>query len=129
MLHAHVCTSHDSSSTASSRNVVDVSVSTHRVGALTTATNPANEMIKQGRGGGGGGGEEGDHEYELVDVSLGVGPLTAKAGYKTYKIPFLPSQQPLPTIPLSVVSLPAGVVGVAKQREEEGVYENIPRDQ
>ena len=104
---------------------MDVSVSTHRVGELTTATNPANEMMKQGRGEGEGGGEEGDHEYELVDVSPGVGPRTAKTGYKTYKIPFLPSQQPLPTIPLPV-SLPARVVGVAKQR---GVYENIPGDQ
>ena len=81
---------------------MDVSVSTHRVGALTTATNPANEMMKQGRGEGEGGGEEGDHEYELVDVSPGVGPRTAKTGYKTYKIPFLPSQQPLPTIPLGL---------------------------
>ena len=60
---------------------MDVSVSTHRVGALTTATNPANDMMKQGRGEGEGGGEEGDHEYELVDVSPGVGRRTAKAGY------------------------------------------------
>ena len=39
------------------------------------------------------------------------------------------SRQPLPTIPLSVAA-PTGVgVGVAKENEEEGVYDNIPGDQ
>ena len=55
---------------------MDVSVSTHRVGALTTATNPANEMMKLGRGEGEGGGEEGDHEYESVDASPRIGPAS-----------------------------------------------------
>ena len=43
-------------STTSYRNVVDLSMSAYKGGALTTATNPAYEIMKQ-RGGGGGGGE------------------------------------------------------------------------
>ena len=107
-------------STASCRNVVDLSTSAHKDGALTTTTNPAYEMMKPGGGGegggGGGDGAQGSHEYELVGVSPGT-------------MPSPPSRQPLPTIPLSVAP-PTGVgVGVAKEREEEGVYDNIPGDQ
>ena len=103
---------------------MDLSISAHKGSALTTTTNPAYEMMKQGgggEGGGGGGGGGGDgaqesHEYELV----GVFPEAMPSHH------FHP---PLPTIPLSVAP-PTGVgVGVAKEREEEGVYDNIPGDQ
>ena len=101
---------------------MDLSISAHKGGALTTTTNPAYEMMKQGGGGegGGGGGEEGggdgvqgSHEYELVGVSPGT-------------MPSPPSHQPLPTIPLSGAPLTGVGVGVAKESEEEGVYDNIP---
>ena len=66
------------------------------------------------RGGGGGGGGQGGHEYELVGVSPGTAPHIEAAD----KTP--PSHQPLPAIPL--------FVGVAKEGEEEGVYDNVPND-
>ena len=103
------------------RNVVDLSMSAHKGGAPTTTTNPAYEMVKQGEGGGG----QGSHEYELVGVSPGAG---AKAADKTYEMPSPPSRQPLPTIPLSVAPPTGRDVGVAKEGEEEGVYDNIPGD-
>ena len=93
-------------------------------GALTTTTNPAYEIVKQRDGGG-----QGSHEYELVDVSPGTGPLVAKAADKTYEMPSPPFHQPLPTIPLSVAPPTGGDVGVAKEGGEEGVYDNIPGDQ
>ena len=103
---------------------MDLSTSAHKGGALTTTTNPAYEMMKQGGGGvggGGGGGGGGDgaqgcHEYELVGVSPGATPSP-------------PSCQPLPTIPLSVAPPTGAGVGVAKESEEEVVYDNIPGDQ
>ena len=95
---------------------MDLSISAQKDGALPTTTNPAYEMMKQGGGGGGGDGAQGSHEYELVGVSPGT-------------MPSPPSHQPLPTIPLSGAP-PTGVgVGVAKESEEEGVYDNIPGDQ
>ena len=99
-----------------------MSMSAHKGGVLTTNTNPAYEMVKQGDGGG----RQGSHEYELVGVSPGT---VAKAADKTYEMPSPPSHQPLPTIPLSVAPLPGGDVGVAKEGEEEGMYDNIPGDQ
>ena len=123
-------------------------MSTHKHGSLTTATNPAYEMMKQGeggegggRGGGGGGGRgggeggvegvggkggQGSHEYELVGVSPGTGPPIAMAADKTYEMPSPPSHRPLPAIPLSVAPVTGGV---AKEGEEEGVYDNIPGNQ
>ena len=89
-------------------------MSAHKGAALTTTTNPAYEMVKQG--------EQGSHEYELVGVSPGTAPPIAD---KTYEMPSPPSHQPLPTIPLSVAP-PTG--GGAKEGEE-GVYDNIPGDQ
>ena len=62
-------------------------MSAHKGGALTTATNLAYEMMKQGGGGGGRGGGrggQGGHEYELVGVSSGTAPPIAKAADKTY---------------------------------------------
>ena len=103
------------------RNVVDLSMSAHKGGALTTTTNPAYEMTKQGG--------QGSHEYELVGVSPGTAPPIAKAADKTYEMPSPPSHQPLPAIPLSVAPPTGGDVGVAKEGEEEGVYDNIPGDQ
>ena len=69
------------------RNVVDLSMSTHKGGALTTTTNPAYEMTKQGG--------QGSHEYELVGVSPGTAPPIAEAADKTYEMPSPPSHQPL----------------------------------
>ena len=93
-------------------------MSAHKGGALTTTTNPAYEMTKQG-------GQE-SHEYELVGVSPGTAPPIAKAADKTYLMPSPPSHQPLPAIPLPVAPPTGGDVGVAK---EGGVYDNIPGDQ
>ena len=114
-------------------------MSAHKDGALTTVANPAYEMTKQGGGGGGRGGGRGgrgeggrgqeSHEYELVDVSPGTAPPIAKAADKTYEMPSPPSHQPLPAIPQSVAPPTGGDVGVAKEVEEEGVYDNIPGDQ
>ena len=81
--------------------------------AITTTTNTAYEVMKQG------GGQEGDHEYELV--SSPGGPPHAKDLEGAYEIPSLPTpHQPLPAVP------PPGSVGGA---EEEAVYEHIPGDQ
>ena len=96
-------------------------MSARKGGALTTTTNPAYEMTKQGG--------QGSHEYELVDVSPGTAPPIAEAADKTYEMPIPPSHQPLPAIPLSVAPPTSGDVGVAKEGEEEGVYDNIPGDQ
>ena len=93
----------------------------HKGDALTTATNPAYEIIKQGGGGEGG---QGSHVYELVGLSQVTGPPIAKAADKTYEMPSLPSHQPLPTIPLSMFPPTGGDVGVAKEGEAEGVYDN-----
>ena len=84
--------------------MVDLSISAHKGGALTTATNPAYEMTKQGG--------QGSHEYELVGVSPGTVPPIAKAADKTYEMPSPPS---LPDIPLSVAPPTGGDVGVAKE--------------
>ena len=89
-------------------------MSAHKGGALTTTTNPAYEMTKQGG---------------QVGVSPGTVPPIAKAADKTYEMPSPPSHQPLPAIPLSVAPPTGGDVGVAKEGEEEGVYDNIPGDQ
>ena len=104
----------------------------HKDDALTTTTNPAYGIIMQGRGGRGGGGDEGDggreqenHEYEVVDVPLRSGPLIPKA----HETPSASSHQPLPTIPLSVAPPTGRDMGVAKEAEEERVYDNIPGDQ
>ena len=96
-------------------------MSAHKGGALTTTTNPAYEMMKQGG--------QGSHECELVGVSPGTAPPIAEAADKTYEMPSPPSHQPLPAIPLSVAPPTGGDVGVAKEGEEEDVYDNIPGDQ
>ena len=72
---------------------------------LTTATNPAYEIMKQGGGGG-----QGSHEYELVDAP-GTGPPVVQAEAMTYEIPSPPSHQPLTTLPLSVTPLTGGIMG------------------
>ena len=101
----------------------------HKDDVLTTTTNPAYGIIMQGGGGGDGGREQGNHEYDVVDVSLRSGPLIAKAAYKTHEIPSASSHQLLPTIPLSVAPLTGRDVGMAREVEEERVYDNIPGDQ
>ena len=52
----------------------------------------------------------------------------ANTADKTYEMPSPPSHQPLPAIPLSVALTTGGNVGVTKEGEEEGVYDNIPND-
>ena len=64
-----------------------------------------------------------------MGVSPGTAPPIAKAADKTYEMSSPPSHQPLPAIPLSVAPPTGGYVGVAKEGEEEGVYDNIPGDQ
>ena len=85
---------------------------------------------RRGRGGGEEEEEEeegeGDHEYELVGVSPGTAPPIAKAADKTYEKPAPLSHQPLPAIPLSVALPTGGDMGVAREREEKGVHDNIP---
>ena len=109
---------------------MDLSISAHKGDAVTTTTNPAYEIVRQGGGGGGdGGGEQGCHEYELVGLSPGIGPPVTEAADKTYEMPSPPSHQPLPTIPLSVAPSTGRDVGAAKKGEEKGVYDNIPGDQ
>ena len=56
-----------------------------------------------------------------MGVSPGTAPPIAKAADK-YEMPSPPSHQPLPAIPLSVALTTGGIVGVAKEGEEEGVY-------
>ena len=70
---------------------------------------------------------QGSHEYELVGVSPGTSPLLLRlqTRHNYYKVPSPPSHQPLPTIPLSVAPPTGRHVGVAKEGEEEGVYDNI----
>ena len=86
--------------------------------AITTITNTAYEVMKQGRQGGE---QEGDHEYELVS-SPGA-PPPAKNLEGAYEIPSLPApQQPLPTMPPAEAMSTPGSVGGA---EEEAVYEHI----
>ena len=65
-------------------------MSAHKGGTLTTTTNPAYEMTKQGG--------QGSQEYELVGVSPGTAPLVAKAADKSYEMPSPPSHQPLPAV-------------------------------
>ena len=108
-------------------------MSAHKESALTTTTNPAYEIMKFGGGG--------RHEYELGG-SAKTDPPTADV---TYEIPSPPSHQPpshqppshqppshqppshqpLSTVPLSVVP---GVVGVASEGGDEGVYDIIPEN-
>ena len=88
-------------------------------GALTTITNPAYGMVKQGggKGGGGGGGQ-----HEIVDKSPGTDPLTTTTAKK---MPFPPFHQPLFNTSLFV----APDEGVVRKAVEEGVYETFPEDQ
>ena len=91
--------------------------STHAHTDLTSVTNHVYEMIKQGEQG---------HEYEQVDVSPGTDFLVTMAANEMYKMPY---PQPLPTIPLYMTLPTSGDVGVAREDEEEDVYDNIPGDQ
>ena len=85
------------------RNVVDQSRYDSKGDALKT-TNPA---------------------YALVGVSPGTNsPVTNKTADELYEMPSLLSHQNLPSTPLPV---PTGQnVGVAREGEEGGVYDNIP---
>ena len=86
--------------------------------AITTTTNTAYEVMKQG------GGQEGDHEYELV--SSPRGPPHARDLEGAYETPSLPTpHQPLPAVPPAEATPTPGSVGGA----EEAVYEHIPGDQ
>ena len=85
-------------------------------GSIPTTTNAAYEMMKLG--------EQDDPEYEVVNVP----PETSSSLVKPDEVPSH-SHQPLPDIPLPVAPPTGGNVGVAKEGEEEGVYDNIPGDQ
>ena len=100
---------------------MDLSTYTHTGGAPITASNPAYDMI------GGGGGAQGGYDYEFIGVYPGIDSV--KAVDVTYEMPSPPSHQPLPTIPLSVAPPTDGDMGVAREAEDEVVYDNIPGDQ
>ena len=85
-------------------------------GSIPTTTNAAYEMMKLG--------EQDDPEYEVVNVP----PETSSSLVKPDEVPSH-SHLPLPDIPLPVAPPTGGEVGVAKEGEEEGVYDNIPGDQ
>ena len=88
--------------------------------AITTTTNTAYEVMKQG---GQGGGREGGHKYELV--SSPGGPPHAKDLEGAYETPSLPTpHQPLPAVPTAEATPTPGSVGQA----EEVMYEHIPGD-
>ena len=87
--------------------------------AITTTTNTAYEVMKQG------GEQEGGHEYELVSSPGGSPPAKDLEG--AYEIPSLSTpHQPLPAVPPTDATPTPGSVGRA---EEEAVYEDIPGDQ
>ena len=84
--------------------MVDQSKYDSRGGALKTTTNPA---------------------YGLVGVSPGTdSPATNETADDVYEIPSPPSHQNLPTTPLPMPT--GGNVGVAREGEEGGVYDNNP---
>ena len=72
------------------------------------------------------GGQDGP-EYEVVSVPPETNPPLAQTAYEIPSLP--PSHQPLPAIPLPVAPPTGEDVGVAKEEEEEGMYDNIPGDQ
>ena len=92
---------------------------------VTTAPNPAYEIMKHKRKKDG----QSIHEYELVDMSPGIDPPTAKAVDKIYEIPSPTSRLPLSTIPLSKAPSTSGDMCVAKNTQEKAVHNNIPGDQ
>ena len=86
--------------------------------ALTTTANTAYDMMKQG------GRLEG--EYELVSCPPG-GPLPSKYLEGMHEVPSPPpSRQPLPTIPLPLVTPTS--LNVGRAEEERVIYEHIPGD-
>ena len=87
-----------------------------KYGSILTTTNTAYEMMKLG--------EQDDPEYEVVNVP----PETSSSLVKSDEVPSR-SHQPLPDIPLPVAPPTGGDVGVAKEGEEDDVYDNIPGDQ
>ena len=88
-------------------------------GSIPTTTNTAYEMMKLGR-------QDGP-EYEVVSVPPETSPPLAKTVDDIPSLP--PSHQPLPAIPLIVAPPTGGDEGVAKEGEDEGMYDNIPGDQ
>ena len=65
-----------------------------------------------------------EHVYDVIDVSGGTNPSLTDG---IDKIPL--SQSPLPAIPPIVAQVTGGVVGVAKEGNEEAVYATIQEDQ
>ena len=85
---------------------MDLSICNSKGGALKTTPNPA---------------------YALVDVSPGTdSPVTNKTADELYEMPSPPSHHHLPATPLPVAPPTGGIVGVAREGEKEGVYDNIP---
>ena len=79
---------------------------------ISSITNTAYEMSKMV--------EKGSGEYEVV----------GKDAVETYEVPSSPHyHQPLPSIPHPQTTPTTSDVGVVKQGEEEGCYDNIPGDQ
>ena len=85
-------------------------------GSIPTTTNTAYEMMKLG--------EQDGPEYEVVSEPPGTSSFLVKPDEVSSH-----SNQPLPDIPLPVAPPTGGNVGVAKEGEEEGVYDHISGDQ
>ena len=69
---------------------------------------------------------EDDHEY-VINGSSVINSSVIKTSDTISSLP--PTRPPLPPIPIPVVPLTGGDVGVAKEGENEVVYDNIPGDQ
>ena len=82
--------------------------------SITTSTNGAYEMMKQGLG-------VESEGYEVIDVQQRGGP-TLTGVEAAYELPSIPDQ-PLPDTPS-----PLCKTGQEKDDDEDGVYETIPGD-
>ena len=94
--------------------VVILMVKRHRKsGSITTTTNTAYPTVKLER--------QDDHEYEVIDLSARLANPYNINNEQVNKTSTHPSHQALPALLLS-----CGNVSMARKREVEGVYANIP---